>query len=293
MSDQKEAAAVPEVSEAAILKQKKLEARAQKELEKSERVKAKVERKKSWGKKVAVSKVVPKRNPLKIHSKAWRKAKEQIEPEKLYKLAAAVELVKKTATTKFDASVEVHTRLTINPKKTDQAVRATTTLPAGTGRKLRIVAFVPAEQAEEAKQAGALEAGEDELIAKIAKGFLAFDVAVATPELMKKIGKIAKILGQKGLMPNPKAGTVTADFKGAIQEIQKGRVEFRNDKFGILHNAVGRVSFATEKLLENLQVYFTAVKGSKPKTVKGAFIAGVTLTSSMGPGVPVDLSSLP
>lgn len=282
----------PETSDAELLKQKKLAAKTAKQRQKTERVQAKIARQKIGGKTTATKKQVIKRNPLKIHSKAWRQAKAKITPKKLYAAADALKLALETSTTKFDASVEIHLRLLINPKKSDQAMRATVNLPAGTGKKLRVIAFVPEAQVDAAKKAGAVAAGEDDLIAKIAKGFLDFDVAIATPELMKKIAKIAKILGQKGLMPNPKAGTVTPDFAAAIQAVQKGKIEFRNDKFGILHNLIGKVSFGPEKLLENLQAYCAAVKAAKPKTVKGALIASMTLTTSMGPGIPVDPKSV-
>lgn len=282
----------PAVSDEELLKQKKAEAKTKKAEKKEERVATKTARKLAPSSGAAKKKTAQKRNPLKIHSKKWRAAAEKIDRQKLYPLAEAIDLVKKTSTTKFDASIEVHTRLGINTAKSDQLVRSTVALPHGTGKKLRVVAFVPAEQAAAAKKAGALEAGEDELIAKIAKGWCAFDVAVATPELMKKLGKVAKTLGQKGLMPNPKAGTVTPDFAAAIAEIQKGKIEFRNDSFGILHNIVGKVSFDDAKLLENLRVYFRAVTETKPKTVKSNFIRTIALATSMGPSVRVEVSSI-
>jgi large subunit ribosomal protein L1 len=278
-----------ELSDAELLKQKKIEAKEKKSAEKAEKKATKVTRKKVVSTKIDQKKIVQKRNPLKIHSKKWRVAREKIDPKNFYSLEDAVKLVCETASTKFDSSVEVHTRLNINPKKSDQIVRATVSLPNGSGKKLRIIVFVAPEKIAEAKKAGAIEAGEDDLIEKIKKGWLDFDVAVATPEVMKKLGKIAKTLGQKGLMPNPKAGTVTPNFVKAIKEIQKGRVEFRNDAAGILHNAVGKVSFEQAKLVENLNTYFKAVSEAKPKAVKGALITGIALASSMGPGVRVKL----
>jgi large subunit ribosomal protein L1 len=283
--------ATPEISEAELLKSKKTEAKEKKAAEKEEKKAAKIE-KKSAPQKGAKVKKVQKRNPLKIHSKKWRAAAAKIEKEKLYSLAEAVKLTKETSTTKFDASLEIHTRLGINTKKSDQIVRASVSLPHGTGKKLRVVAFVVEEKAAAAKKAGAVEAGEESLIEKIGKGWLDFDVAVATPEMMKKLGKIAKTLGQKGLMPNPKAGTVTDDFEKAIAEIQKGKVEFRGDSFGILHNLVGKVSFDDAKLIENIETYLRAVLDAKPKAVKANYVRGIALASSMGPGVRVDANEV-
>lgn len=281
----------PELSEAELLKQKKEEAKEKKAVEKEEKKAAKEERKKA-PQKAAKEKKVQKRNPLKIHSKAWRAASGKIDKEKLYPLAEAVKLAKETATTKFDASLEIHTRLGINPKKSDQIVRASVSLPNGTGKKLRVVAFVAEEKAAAAKKAGAVEAGEESLVEKIGKGWLDFDVAVATPEMMKKLGKIAKTLGQKGLMPNPKAGTVTEDFESAIAEIQKGKVEFRADSYGILHNLIGKISFDEAKLVENIQVYLRAVLDAKPKSVKANYLKGISLASTMGPGIKIDANEV-
>lgn len=283
--------AAAEVSEAELLKQKKEEAKEKKAVEKEEKKIAKEERKKA-PQKAGKVKVVQKRNPLKIHSKAWRASAEKIDKEKLYFLEDAVKLAQETSTVKFDASVEIHTKLGIDPKKSDQAVRASVSLPNGTGKTLRVVAFVSEDKAAAAKKAGAVEAGEENLIEKIGKGWLDFDVAVATPDMMKKIGKIAKTLGQKGLMPNPKAGTVTPDVEKAIEEVQKGKVEFRADSYGILHNTVGKVSFATDKLVENIKAYIKAVQEVKPKVVKSNYIKGISLSTSMGPGVKVDANEL-
>jgi large subunit ribosomal protein L1 len=283
--------ATPEVSEAELLKQKKEEAKEKKATEKEEKKAAKAERKKAPQKAGKVKKI-QKRNPLKIHSKAWRASTEKINPEKLYSLEEAVKLVQETSTVKFDASVEIHTRLGIDPKKSDQAVRASVSLPNGTGKTLRVVAFVSEDKAAAAKKAGAVEAGEENLIEKIGKGWLDFDVAVATPDMMKKLGKIAKTLGQKGLMPNPKAGTVTPDVEKAIEEVQKGKVEFRADSYGILHNTVGKISFTGDKLIENIKTYLKAVQEVKPKTVKSNYVKGISLASSMGPGVKIDANEI-
>lgn len=291
-AEEKAPTETPEVSDEELLKQKKEEAKAKKAAEKKEKKVAKEERKKTAGQKQEKQKIVQKRNPLKIHSKKWRAASEKIDKNKLYLLQEAIQLAKETSTTKFDASVEIHTNLGIDPKKSDQIVRSTVALPNGTGKKLKVVAFVAPEKAAEAKKAGAIEAGEEDLIEKIGKGWLDFDVAVATPDMMKKLGKIAKTLGQKGLMPNPKAGTVVEDIAKAIAEIQKGKVEFRNDSYGILHNIIGKVSFDEAKLIENLKAYLRAVLDMKPKTIKGNYIKSLALTTSMGPSIRVDVNEV-
>lgn len=287
-----EAEVTPAVDDKELLKQKKEEAKQRKETEKEEKKAEKQEKKKAGGKVGKKEKKEQRRNPLKMHGKKYRAAATKIDKEKTYSLAEAVKLVKETSVTKFDGSVEIHTRLGINTKKSDQVIRSTVALPHGTGKKLRVIAFVSEDKAAEAKKLGAIEAGEASLIEKIAKGWLDFDVAIATPEMMKGLGKIAKTLGQKGLMPNPKAGTVTPDIGNAIAEIQKGKVEFRNDSFGILHNLVGKVSFDEAKLIENIKTYLKAVNESKPKTVKGAFIQSISLASSMGPGIRLDAAGV-
>lgn len=288
-----EAEATPTVDDKELLKQKKEEAKHRKEIEKEEKKVEKEGKKKGAGKaKGKKEKKDQRRNPLKMHGKKYRAVAAKIDKEKTYSLAEAVKLVKETSVTKFDGSVEIHTRLGINTKKSDQVIRSTVALPHGTGKKLRVIAFVGEDKAAEAKKLGAIEAGENSLIEKIAKGWLDFDVAIATPEMMKGLGKIAKTLGQKGLMPNPKAGTVTPDIGNAIAEIQKGKVEFRNDSFGILHNLVGKVSFDDAKLIENIKTYLRAVNESKPKAVKGAFIQSISLASSMGPGIRIDAAGV-
>lgn len=275
----------PVVSDEELLKAKKVEAKEKKEHEKEEK---KIAREAKKSAPTKAERMVQKRNPLKMHGKKYRKAAEKIDKNKLYSLVEAVKLARESATTKFDSSVEVHTRLGIDPKKSDQIVRSTVALPHGTGKQLRVVAFVSEDKAGAAKKAGAVDAGEDDLIEKISKGWLEFDVAVATPDVMKKLGKVAKTLGQKGLMPNPKAGTVTPDVISAIGEIQKGKVEFRGDAYGILHNIIGKASFGEDKLLENLKTYLRAVNDAKPKAVKGVYIKTLALTTSMGPSVRID-----
>ncbi|MFC1616448.1 50S ribosomal protein L1 [Patescibacteria group bacterium] len=207
-----------------------------------------------------------------------------------YEIDEAVELLEKTSVTSFDSSCEVHFNLGIDPKQADQNIRTSVSLPHGTGKEIRIVAFVSEDKIKEAKSAGAVEAGTEELIKKIEKGWLDFDATVATPDQMKSIGKVAKILGQKRLMPNPKVGTVTPDFVKIIEELKKGKIEMRVDKEGNLHMIFGKVSFGIEKLKENLMVLVKAVLDAKPASSKGNYIRTIALTTSMGPSIKLDIS---
>lgn len=224
--------------------------------------------------------------------KKYRAALEKIQKGRLYSVDEAVPLLKETAVTKFDSSVEIHVKLGVDPRHADQMVRGTLALPGGTGKEVKVIAFVGDDSVKAAKAAGAAEAGSDELIEKITGGWLGFDVAVATPEIMKKLGKIAKTLGQKGLMPNPKAGTVTTDVEKTIHEIKAGKVEYRIDKFGIVHNMIGKVSFSDQDLLSNIQTFIRAIKEAKPSAAKGNYLQSITLTTTMGPAIRIDLSSL-
>lgn len=210
-----------------------------------------------------------------------------IEPNKLYPLAQAAELVKKAAPAKFDETVEMHIRLGINPKQNEQQVRATTVLPNGTGKSKKVAVIAKGEKVKEAAAAGADYSGEMDLIEKISKGWMDFDVLVATPDIMKDLAKLGKVLGPKGLMPNPKTGTVTFDLAKAVKEIKGGRIEFRADATGIVHAAVGKVSFDAAKLAQNAQALLDAVVRAKPSSVKGIYVKSVTLCSTMGPAVPV------
>jgi large subunit ribosomal protein L1 len=228
----------------------------------------------------------------KKRGKKYREVLEKVDRENLYSIKEAVELVEQTSTTKFDSSVEVHMNLGIDPKHADQLLRGTLSFPHGSGKSVKVIAFVDDDKVKECKAAGADEAGSEELVAKIAKGWLDFDVAVAAPDQMKNMGKIAKTLGQKGLMPNPKAGTVSADPAAAIQEIKKGRIEYKNDKEGNLHNLFGKVSFGTEKLEENLRTYLKTIQNAKPSGIKGTYVKTITLTTSMGPGIKIDPAEL-
>lgn len=225
------------------------------------------------------------------HGKAYRAAAEKRDALKLYPLEEAVKLTLETATAKFDSSVEVHMSLGIDPKQAEQQLRATVSLPHGTGKTVKVIAFVDESLAKSAKSTGAIEAGSDDLIKKIESGWMDFDIAIATPDMMKNLGKIARTLGQAGKMPNPKAGTVTTDVVKTIEDVIKGQVEFRNDKLGNLHNVVGKVSFGDRKLLENIKVYLKAVMEKKPSSMKGTFVKSITLASTMGPGIKVDVAN--
>ena len=224
--------------------------------------------------------------------KKYKKVLELVDRNKMYSLDEACELLKKTTTTKFDSSCELHIKLGVDTKQADQLVRSTVALPHGTGKEVRVIAFVNENQIKEAKEAGAIKAGLDDLIEEITKGYLDFDVAVASPEVMKNLGKVAKILGTKGLMPNPKAGTVTPEIGKTIAELKKGRVEFRTDKQGQIHNIFGKASFSTENLKANLKALVKAINDTKPATIKGTYIQGISLATTMGPGIKVDLASV-
>lgn len=208
-----------------------------------------------------------------------------IDKSKLYPVDQACDLVKQTAKAKFDETVELHIKLGIDPKQSDQIVRGTVTLPNGIGRTRKVFVIAKGEKQKEAKDAGADNIGHDDLIEEISKGIINFDILVATPDVMKDLSKVAKILGPKGLMPNPKAGTVTFEIKSTVTELKKGRVEYKNDAFGIIHSPVGKVSFDKEKLAENIRVLVDAVLKAKPSSSKGQYIKSISVASTMGPGV--------
>ncbi|MCL6637026.1 MAG: 50S ribosomal protein L1 [Alicyclobacillus sp.] len=200
----------------------------------------------------------------------------------------AMELVKKTATAKFDETVEVAVRLGVDPKKQDQQVRGAVVLPHGTGKTPRVLVFAKGEKAREAQEAGADFVGDDDLIQKISQGWLDFDVAVATPDMMPAVGRLGRILGPRGLMPNPKTGTVTFDVARAVNEIKSGKVEYRLDKAGIIHCPIGKASFEKEQLVENFRTLMSALVKAKPAAAKGTYVRGVTVSSTMGPGIRVN-----
>jgi len=211
--------------------------------------------------------------------------------KRIYPLKEAIELVKKTAKTKFDGSIELHVALDLG-KKSDQSVRGTVDLPNPTGKKVRVAVFVEKAKQAEVKKAGAEIVGENDLIEKVSKGFSDFEVAIATPTMMKKMGKLGKVLGQKGLMPSPKAGTITPDPAKLVEQFQKGRIEIRADKLGSVHQVVGKVSFDDQKLNQNILTIYHTVISAKPEGLKGSYLKSVCLASTMGPSVGVDIASL-
>jgi large subunit ribosomal protein L1 len=223
------------------------------------------------------------------HGKKYLDAAKLVDRAQIYPPLEAVELAKQTSTVAFDASVEVHLRLGVDPRHADQMVRGTVVLPHGTGKVVRVAVFAQGEKAQEALRAGADEVGGDDLVKKIEAGWLEFDVALATPDSMGMVGKLGKILGRRGLMPNPKAGTITFDLERAVKEVKAGRVEFRVDKAGIVHCAVGKTSFEAPALLENLAALVEAINRAKPTGAKGQYLKGLTIASTMGPGIRVDV----
>src|SRR5450755_4084342 len=221
-------------------------------------------------------------------SKAYRKAEELIAEDRLYTPVEAVELTRKTSTTKFDPTVEVALRLGVDPRKADQMVRGTVNLPHGTSKTARVLVFATGDRTEEAKAAGADIVGGDELIDRVAGGYLDFDSAVATPDLMGKVGRLGRVLGPRGLMPNPKTGTVTNDVGKAVTDIKGGKIEFRVDRQANLHFIIGRTTFSDVQLVENYAAAIDEVLRLKPSSAKGRYVKKATVTTTMGPGIPVD-----
>ncbi|MFN8390879.1 MAG: 50S ribosomal protein L1 [Bdellovibrionota bacterium] len=220
--------------------------------------------------------------------KRYREAAKLVKPETLYSLTQAAELLEKFPRAKFDESIDVAINLGVNPKKAEENVRGTVALPHGTGKTLRVAAFCKGEKIKEAEAAGADFVGADDLVAKVQGGWMEFDAVVATPDVMALVGKIGKLLGPRGLMPNPKVGTVTADIAKAIQAIKAGRVEFRVEKAGVLHVAAGKASFGAKKIEENVASVIDAVLKAKPQAAKGTYLKAISLSTTMGPGVAVD-----
>ena len=224
-------------------------------------------------------------------SKNYKAAKALLEKES-YSLEEAVKLLPETSKVKFDASIEVHVNTGLDPRHADQILRFTTKLPNGTGKKYKIIAFVPDEMVEEAKKAGAIKAGLEDLVGEVSKGFMDFDFAVAHPTVMRNLAKIAKQLGQARKMPTPKNGTVNADISAAISDLSSGQIEVRTDKSGSTHNMVGKLSFGEAKILENVKNMLDGVKKNKPEGCKGTYIRSIYLTTSMGPSLNIDLGSI-
>ncbi len=224
--------------------------------------------------------------------KKYTEATKKIEKNKLYTKEEAVKLVKETSVCNFDASVEVAMRLNLDTKKADQQLRGAVVLPKGTGKTKKVLVIAKGEAAKAAKEAGADYVGDTDMLDKITKeNWFDFDVMIATPDMMPALGKIGRILGPKGLMPNPKTGTVTVDTKKAVEEVKKGRVEYRTDSYGNVHAAIGKVSFKDEDLLENLNAFVSLIVKSKPSVVKGTYVKNISVSSTMGPGVKVDINS--
>lgn len=226
-----------------------------------------------------------------LASKRFKEAKNKIDPKKLYAVVEAVELAQATSTVKFDAGVEVHIKLGINPKKSDQQIRSSVALPHGTGKTVKVAVITEnSDQQKAAKAAGADLSGEADLLEEIKKGQINFDVLVATPSAMRLLSPVAKILGPKGLMPNPKDGTVTQNIAETVANLKKGKVGFKNDDSGNLHVLIGRVSFAKEKLIDNFSALMESVAKAKPSSAKGNYIKSVNLSTTMGPGIKIDLA---
>lgn len=225
-------------------------------------------------------------------SKRFREIEKLFDREKLYTLDEAIEILKKCPPVKFDQSVEIALKSGIDIKKSEQQVRGTVALPHGTGKTLRIVVFARGDKAKEALDAGADFAGDAELLEKVGAGWTDFDAVVSTPDMMREVGKLGKVLGPRGLMPTPKAGTVTNDIAKAVKELKAGKIEFKNDKSGMINNMVGKLSFEKQQLVENIKVLLTAIARSKPSSAKGQFLQSLAVASTMGPGLKVDLSSI-
>jgi len=272
--------------------------RSSKAIKEAEELQAKEERK-AKSKDVAVegdarpkSHHNPARSRLDRRSKNYKKSASLIEKGKEYSWTEAIDLALKTSTVKFDASVELHIRLNVDPRQADQNIRQTLVLPAGSGKTSRVAVFADAEDVSKAKKAGADVAASDEFLQQLDKELINFDVLIASPSFMPKLGKYARILGPKGLMPNPKSGTVTSDITKAVNEAKAGKIEYRVDSTGIIHLGIGKISFGTSSLTENAKAVFASVKAAKPSSVKGNFVRSIYLTTSMGPSLLVASSEL-
>ena len=231
------------------------------------------------------------RPKLERRGKKYQEVAKKIEAGKVYSLADALKIATETSTTKFDSSVEVHVRLGVDPRQADQNIRATVSLPHGTGKTVKVAVFAPEELHADAKKAGADIVGDETFLKQLDKEVLDFDILVATPQYMPKLGKYARLLGPRGLMPNPKSGTVSADVAKAVAEAKAGRVEYRVDKQAIVHLGIGKVSFGSDKLLANARAFFDSLSAQKPSSIKGVYIQSVSVATTMGPGVKVENAS--
>ena len=220
--------------------------------------------------------------------KKYQEAAKQIEKNKAYSLKEAIELAIKTSPVKFDATVEAHVRLNVDPRQADQNIRTTLVLPNGNGKTVRVAVFAPEDIVKSAKAAGADKAADEEFLKDLEKGIIDFDVLITVPQYMPKLGKFARLLGPKGLMPNPKAGTVTTNVEDAVKQAKAGKIEYRVDKQSIVHVGLGKVSFGTDKVLENAEAFFASLKGQKPASIKGQFVKTVFVTTTMGPSISVE-----
>ncbi len=252
------------------------------------------ERKKERAKDEAIQAAKPKgakpitRSILERRGKKYQEAHKLVEKDKIYTLKEAIELAIKTSPVKFDASLEAHARLGVDPRQADQNIRTTLVLPNGNGKTVRVAVFAPLDVAKAAKAAGADIAEDEEFLKRLDKGEIEFDILISTPQYMPKLGKYARLLGPKGLMPNPKAGTVTADVEKAVKEAKAGKVEYRVDKQAIVHIGLGKVSFGTDKLLANAEAFFESLKSQKPASLKGGYVKSVYITTTMGPSIQIE-----
>jgi large subunit ribosomal protein L1 len=222
-------------------------------------------------------------------SKRTREIAKSLDVQKTYSVDEAIDILKKCPPVKFDQSIDISMQLGVDPRKSDQLVRGTVSLPNGTGKTLKVLVFTRGDKVKEALNVGADYAGNDELLEKVSGGWTDFDAVVATPDMMREVGKLGKVLGPRGLMPTPKAGTVTTDIAKAVQELKAGKIEFKLDRHGVINNAVGKISFAADKLKQNILTLIAAVLRAKPATAKGQYLKSLVLSSTMGPGLKIDL----
>lgn len=301
LTDKNTIAEIEAALEAAGVKEEKVTAKAGKRSEKAQaEVEAKLEKeaRKEAGDTTpqdeeaeARTKKGPKpvaRPRIERRGKNYQKVAQLVEKDKVYGLAEAFEIVAKTNPVKFDASVEVHVRLGVDPRQADQNIRTTVSLPNGTGKTVRVAVFAPEADHAAAKKAGADIVGDDDFIKQLEKEELNFDILVATPQYMPKLGKYARLLGPRGLMPNPKSGTVATDVAKAVNEAKAGKVEYRVDKQAIVHLSIGKVSFGADKLLENAKAFFDSLQAQKPTSLKGSYVKSTSISTTMGPGIKVE-----
>jgi large subunit ribosomal protein L1 len=276
-----------------VAKAGKRSAKAVRAAEEEDAKKERVEEEKSEDAHEEKKGPVPVTRPLiERRSKRYQEAAKHIEKDKLYSVKDAVSLAVKTSKVKFDPTLEVHVALNVDPKQANQNIRGVVVLPHGTGKKIRIAVFAAADDQKKAKEAGADIVGEEDFIEQLKKEQLDFDVLVSTPQMMAQLGQFARVLGPKGLMPNPKSGTVTKDVAKAVKQLKAGQLEYRVDEQGIVHSGAGKISFGEAKLTENADTLLTSIKNSKPSSVKGAFIEKIYMTTTMGPSIPIDQNTL-